>query len=426
MMNAYSSFGSRSFHLVAKGLVELHRLIKIGKDETPDAESVRDALDSPLKALSPTEKERARWLSEDLYSVSEPTQSVVKGMNSQVQQQLTEAFESRKKGEWYRALDLLRECKEYISPAHLSYLRGSIWAEMGNPDVAAMFFGHASESDPEHANYRANYLRALAESDPDDARKLARDILADDENQAPVLVAQAANIRLQETKTTLKAESYQLYRKLIPILDRNKARLEKDEGNAFQNLAYLMTVSLLGFCYEDLGDAGAAVNSYSLGLKVDPNNDGLLVARGILQYGTSPIMAISDFDQAVKLNSSVVWPYLYLSHHYLITTGFDECRIMCELGLRMQGSDAAKSRLQEWRAIAQAELGFPPELVRSAFEAAVRLDPSNDFARRNQIAFEASLKDPHRGFHLKWEQMSDLAIRQIGLVERRYDLPPAA
>jgi len=64
---------------------------------------------------------------------------------------------------------------------------------------------------------------------------------------------------------------------------------------------------------------------------------------------------------------------------------------MCELGVRMRGSDNAKSQLEEWRAIAQAELNFPPEAVRAAFEKAVQLDPSNDLARRNQDSFEASI-----------------------------------
>jgi len=42
----------------------------------------------------------------------------------------------------------------------------SIWLDAGNPDVAAVFYGHASESDQANANYRAIYMPALAESDP--------------------------------------------------------------------------------------------------------------------------------------------------------------------------------------------------------------------------------------------------------------------
>ena len=152
---------------------------------------------------------------------------------------------------------------------------------------------------------------------------------------------------------------------------------------------------------------------------MNPNNDALLVARGILLYGASP-RAISDFQQAVALGSPVVWPYLFLAHHYLITNQFEECRAMCEAGLRIRGSDTARSELEQWRAIAQAELGFPPELVRSAFEASLRLDPSNDLARRNQDAYEASLGVPHTTPGSRWEQKSEAALRQYGLAERRY------
>ncbi len=63
-MYEHIPFGSPIFNLVAKGLVALHRLIKEGKDDSPEADSIRDTLDAPLKALSRIEKDRAQWLSE--------------------------------------------------------------------------------------------------------------------------------------------------------------------------------------------------------------------------------------------------------------------------------------------------------------------------------------------------------------------------
>jgi tetratricopeptide (TPR) repeat protein len=262
-------------------------------------------------------------------------------------------------------------------------------------------------------------MHALAESAPDAAGKLAREVLTDDAKYAPVVVARAADIRFNETRTASDEESAQRYRELIPILERNMDRIEKDEGTASRAPAYAMTVGLLGFCYEFLGNAGAAVNYYSRGLRVNPNNDGLLVARGILQYGTSP-RAITDFEQAVALGSPVVWPYLFLAHHDLATSRFEQCRVMCETGLRMRGSDAAKSQLEEWRAIAQAELGLPSESVRAAFEAALRLDPSNELAKRNQDAFDASLRVLRTSPRSRWERKSEATVRQFGLAERRY------
>jgi len=86
----------------------------------------------------------------------------------------------------------------------------------------------------------------------------------------------------------------------------------------------------------------------------------------------------------------------------------------------LSGIDTAKSQFEEWRAIAQAELGFPPEAVRAAFESAVRLDPSNELAKRNHDAFEASLRVPRTHPHPTWEQKSEAAVRQFGLAEHRY------
>ncbi len=151
----------------------------------------------------------------------------------------------------------------------------------------------------------------------------------------------------------------------------------------------------------------------------NPNNDALLVSRGMQRYGLSSA-AINDFEEAERLVSTYVWPYFYLAHHYLKNNQFEKCRVMCERGLRMTGSDATKSQLEEWRAISQAALGFPPDSVRTAFEAAIRLDPSNDFAIRNREAFEASLKVPHSRPNSTWEKKSEAAVRLYGIVERRY------
>jgi hypothetical protein len=96
---------------------------------------------------------------------------------------------------------------------------------------------------------------------------------------------------------------------------------------------------------------------------------------------------------------------------------FEQCREMCRDGIARDASDAAKSQLEEWRAIAQAQLGFPPEFVRSAFDEAVHLDPTNELARRNLDAFEASLGVPHS--NSMWEHKSEAVVRQFGLAEGR-------
>jgi hypothetical protein len=112
----------------------------------------------------------------------------------------------------------------------------------------------------------------------------------------------------------------------------------------------------------------------------------------------------------------VIWPNFFLAHHYLVNSRFEQCRVLCERALDMPGSATVKSELAEWMAIAQSELGFPVEVVRASFENSIRLDPSNERARRNLAAFETATRPvPAR----TWETRSTSAIRASGLAERR-------
>jgi len=155
------AFGSKSFGLVAKGLVAIHAMIRAGTDESPEAESIRDSLDAPNKNLTPTEKHRAQWLSEDLYSIGDPPDvSTPEESNPKAQQQLAEAIKARQNCEWDQALLLLRQTQKFLTQALLSYQRGLIWAESGHPHVATAFFRHASQCDPTNADYVAAYVTA--------------------------------------------------------------------------------------------------------------------------------------------------------------------------------------------------------------------------------------------------------------------------
>jgi len=126
-MDIIQPFGSPNFAIVAKGLVSLHKFIRDGEDDSPEAESIRDALDDPLDALDVIEKKRSQWLSEDLFSVSEPSATFkLKELNPQARQGIDEATRAWENLEWDLALTLLRRWKDYIPPADLSFRRGAI------------------------------------------------------------------------------------------------------------------------------------------------------------------------------------------------------------------------------------------------------------------------------------------------------------
>ena len=146
-----------SYQAMVRGTRELHQLLAAGKDDSPEADAIRDATDVPWGALSEVERNRVRNLSEDLYSLVEPPPAP-KPMNPQAQAKLIEAFEARQRGEWDRALDLLRRWRSNIDPALVSYLRGSTWLEAGDPGIAALFYEHAFKLDPNNGNYHAMFL----------------------------------------------------------------------------------------------------------------------------------------------------------------------------------------------------------------------------------------------------------------------------
>ena len=113
---------------------------------------------------------------------------------------------------------------------------------------------------------------------------------------------------------------------------------------------------------------------------------------------------------------------LLLRRSSLLVSGlFEQSRSLCERAFAMEGPASAKSELAEWLAISQSKLGFPSEAVRKSFDASIRLDPSNERARRNLAAFEAATQASRASLY---EIRNKSAIRASGLSERR--LRPAA
>src|ERR1700687_421246 len=94
---------SPNFSAFVRGIRALHRLAISGKDESPEADTARDAMDVPGEALSDIERKRATGLSEDLYSISDPPHGRQQEMNAQAQDKLNNAYEARQRGEWDRA-----------------------------------------------------------------------------------------------------------------------------------------------------------------------------------------------------------------------------------------------------------------------------------------------------------------------------------
>lgn len=409
---------SPSYLAYAQGIRELHRLALEGKEDSPEADAVRDAMDLPWDGLTEIEKKRAAGLSEDLYSISEPSSVAPKSMNSQAQASFDAIHEARERGEWDRALHILRRWSDYLAPARASLWRGLLWSKMGDPEAAAIFYRYAISLEPENDNYLTAYLHVLKSIAPEDARRLAGDVLQDAKDRDPSVVAQAAAIVVDASRSFPLNEKAQRLRELMALLEATLAKTtgdDVDRGEEFNIPAHsLLIIGLLGRCHEILGEDQAALKYYSRGLLFDPRSPDLLANRGMLLYGSSH-QAIEDLRLAVEYGATNIWPYLFLAHHNLSVGEYDQCRLLCEEGLRLEGLESAKSDLAEWLAIARAELGFPAGMVRSAFEESLRFDPANERARRNLATFELRDRSVVPREFLK---RSPKAVRASALIER--------
>lgn len=139
---------------MVRGVCKLHYLMLEGKDDdSPEAESIRDATDAPWNALSQAERQLVRQLSEDLFSLSEPAREI-RPMTAEVMAILAAVDDARARGDGEHALMLLRHCSIFLAPARLSYLRGLIWRDAGDGETAALFLRHATKLAPENGAYR--------------------------------------------------------------------------------------------------------------------------------------------------------------------------------------------------------------------------------------------------------------------------------
>src|SRR4051812_41978898 len=192
-MNQRTFFDNPDFLQYVRLLSELHQLIREGMDETPEGEALRDRMDDPGGRLSSDEIVSVNAVSADFYSLAASSTDPVLTQTDEVKADLRSALDARDRKDFSRALDLLRKRAAYINPEVLSYVRGSIWGEAGEDQIAVWFFRHAAQLDPNNPNYSYMVLHYLSQADAEGARDQARQILADPESHTTRVVIWARN-----------------------------------------------------------------------------------------------------------------------------------------------------------------------------------------------------------------------------------------
>ena len=193
-------FDNPHFRAYVRLLFQLHRMIRVGTDETAEGEELRDQMDGPADHLDQDEIDCVKGISADFYTLSDPPWQVQQPILPTVREDMKEVLEARDAGAFVKALELLRKNQVYHDTATVTYMRGRIWSEAREREIAVQFFQRAKELAPENGNYAASWLNALRESQADEALRVAQSIIQQPTDHPPQFILQAADVVLESTR----------------------------------------------------------------------------------------------------------------------------------------------------------------------------------------------------------------------------------
>ena len=315
---------NRNYEESIRGLRLLHEMELAGTDQSEEADALRDRLERPWNSLPDVQRKRLEGLSEDLYSIWGAIAERLPP-NPRSQRNLVSALEATHAGDWDKALELLRGCRQYLDPDVLSYLRGTIWFGAGDSATAALFFGHAAKLDPLDGTFVRLHLHALGwKSDRAAAAARAAEILCGREAIFRLRsYAAVADIRLMATRDMSDGRG-EIHSNATCRFVRTFA-IARLRGETIERNCWSTNRSResLGFCFDHLGDDASALRWFDLGIEADPQR----ATRYLLPVGFYVTARIrtppcADFEQAIASGSNIVWPFYFIAHYSLMSGRF--------------------------------------------------------------------------------------------------------
>jgi hypothetical protein len=128
-------------------LQRLHQLFVEGREDSPEADALRDKMDKPWDKLSLEQRDSVGGLCADLNWLLDgpvPTKKSREELFQKIAPALTRAEESSNQHE---VLEYLRELAPYLPPAELAVRFGRAWSQLGLEEIAHLFFEHAKQGD---------------------------------------------------------------------------------------------------------------------------------------------------------------------------------------------------------------------------------------------------------------------------------------
>ena len=129
-MDAPRFFQNPAFNEYVRLLAQQHRLIREGRDESPEGERLANAMDVPGSLLSREEVEEAQAISADFYQFSQP----IEGMRDEPSPETKADLGHAKAAEPLMALRLLRQ--ERLNGHQLASARAEAWRQLGEAGIA--------------------------------------------------------------------------------------------------------------------------------------------------------------------------------------------------------------------------------------------------------------------------------------------------
>ncbi|MBV9850229.1 MAG: hypothetical protein JO250_11190 [Armatimonadetes bacterium] len=354
-----------------------HAICNENEDE---ADHLREELDRPLRRLTWEQNEWLRGLSGDLEMLCDteifepnrlPRQEYVG--------RLTQAWRDVEQDPNV-LLRLLRKEQDFLSADRVAIARARCYHLLGFQDLFREFMLEAIRRDPERPLLKALLLVELAEQGTfDDAWQLAQEILSDPRTE-PGMIFVAAG-RIHSIAGTLNEERARL------VLGRLRQEVQKVFDNSPPEDLPLneavLGLTVMASINEGLRRTSAAREYYLRALQLDPDASDVLMALGLLLFRANADAALPYFEEAVRLGTSIPWPYIVLARKALGQERYGDAETLSRQVLNLSDLPRVQAYGYEFLAISQGGVNGLTDEVIANLEKAASLFPENISLRQN-------------------------------------------
>ena len=275
--------GTNDSHFSAnvKLLVALHELLRSGRNDSTEADEIRDQMDVHWLRLSSEDKDRIRNLSASLSSLVESAREADKSP----EESTLKAFKGAMEGaNWYTALKLLSDIEPSWPPANVAFSRGVCWAHLHQPEAAIAFFQEATRHRTLEPDEEVWLLHSLVKVGRiEDVIPRIQEI--EQSNESALLLLMAAEVRFMQATTQ---SEHALHLQAIEVAKRGLELAENQHSNeqlqVFCRSAYLH----MALSYDLLGDTENALSAGVKALEFNPQDTIALKLLGYLKYQFFP------------------------------------------------------------------------------------------------------------------------------------------